>query len=365
MPPLDTGSVTHGLRLVEAGSRPEPSASAYSNVGAYLKAVREHQGLSLAELAHTTRIRKQYLSAIEDGDLSVLPSRPFATGYVRSYAQAVGVDGALAAARFRAESPDTNEPLRAPVGVKHQQVKRHPLIFVALAGVGAAVVAWNISQHAVTVAPRNGAEHVAASVVAAPAPHRAGSIVLGSAQPAPADQTTPVPYVTPGLAPVTPEAAQPAAPPNPAVLLLPVERGAGAPPINFAQKGAIYGAPPSGGRTVLLQASKAASLIVRGPGGAVYFARQLNTGEAYRAPSGQGLTVETTHPAGFNLYIDGKLQGHLVANSTNLDKAAPPPAPPPVVAATPAGAAPVTAAPVAAAPAAPVAVAPAAPAPVQ
>jgi DNA-binding XRE family transcriptional regulator len=349
MPPLDTGSVTHGLRLVEAGSRPEPSANAFSNVGAYLKAVREHQGLSLAELAHTTRIRKQYLSAIEDGDLSVLPSRPFATGYVRAYAQAVGVDGALAAARFRAESPDTNEPLRAPVGVKHQQVKRHPLIFVALAGVGAAVVVWNISQHAVTVAPRNGPEHVAATVLAAPAPHRAGAIVLGAAQPAPADQTTPVPYVTPGLAPQAPEAAQPVTPPNPGVLLLPVESGPGAPPHNFAQKGAIYGAPPMG-RTVLLQASKAGSLIVRGPSGAVYFARQLAPGEAYRAPSGQGLTVETSHPAGFNLYVDGKLQGRLVANSTSIDKAAPPPPPP---------------APLAAAPVEAVLSAPAAPAPAQ
>jgi len=337
MAPLDTGSVTHTLRLVDPiAKRAEPVSADFQTIGAYLKAVREFHGKSLAALANETRIRKLYLSAIEDGDLSPLPSRPFSIGYVRAYAQALGLDGDRAAARFKAEAPDTSEPLRAPSGVQHQQVKRSPFIFAALLVVGLAVVTWNITQHAVTVAPRDhltGAPAAAAN--AAPAPAPTGPIALGAAQPAPADQTTPVPYITPGLAAAAPEAAETAPAPKTGVLLAAVQPGPAAPPKVFEQKGAIYGAPPTG-PTVLLQAGKAGSLIVRGASGAVYFARQLAPGEAYRAPLGQGLTVETSHPAAFHLYVGGQLKGSLVANSTPLDKASPPPAPPAAPVAAPA-----------------------------
>ena len=349
MPPLDTGSVTHALRLVDPlGHRPLPAGSDFANVGAYLKAMREHRGLSLSELSERTRIRKTYLSALEDGDLSSLPSRPFATGYVRAYAQAVGLDGDLAAARFRAESPDTSEPFRPPVGVQHEQVKRHPAIFIGLGVVVAAVVGWNISQRAVTVAPRGVTTTAAPPPVAGPAPAPTGPITLGESQPAPADQTTPAPYITPGLGP-----ADPAPPPTAATrtLIPPGPAGPGLPSPVFSTKAAVYGVP-AGFATVVLQAFKAGSLIVRGADGSVYFARQLEPGEAYRAPLGKGLIVEPSDPSAgrqkgaptvFQVYVGGQLKGSLAANAISIDKVVPmpvPPAPPPVaVAPTPAPAA--------------------------
>jgi cytoskeleton protein RodZ len=73
---------------------------------------------------------------------------------------------------------------------------------------------------------------------------------------------------------------------------------------------------------------------VRGPAGAVHFARQLSVGEAYRAPLGQGLSVEVTDPGAFGFYVGGALRGALVVPVTPVDRAvaesAPRPAPAPV-----------------------------------
>ena len=48
--------------------------------------------MSLRELEHVTRIRIKYLTAIEEGDVGVLQSDIQLYGFVRSYAQQVGLD---------------------------------------------------------------------------------------------------------------------------------------------------------------------------------------------------------------------------------------------------------------------------------
>ena len=63
-----------------------------SEFGDYLKHAREVHGMSLRELEHVTRIRIKYLTAIEEGDVGVLQSDIQLYGFVRSYAQQVGLD---------------------------------------------------------------------------------------------------------------------------------------------------------------------------------------------------------------------------------------------------------------------------------
>ena len=103
MAPLDTGSVTHVLRLADPfGRGGGPSPSDFETLGQSFRGIREHKGLSLAQVADATRVRRIYLSALEQGDLEPLPSRPFAIGYVRSYARVLGLDVDAAVARFKA-----------------------------------------------------------------------------------------------------------------------------------------------------------------------------------------------------------------------------------------------------------------------
>ena len=55
MAPLDTGSMTNILRLAEPPARgPAPDTADYADLGDFLRAVREHKDLSLAQLADAT-----------------------------------------------------------------------------------------------------------------------------------------------------------------------------------------------------------------------------------------------------------------------------------------------------------------------
>ncbi len=130
MAPLDTGSVTNVVRLAEPlGRGPGPLAADSPTLGAHLRAVREHKGLSLIQVAEATRVRRLYLEALERDDIAPLPSRPFAVGYVRAYGRALGLDGDAAVARFKAENPEATQALRAPLGVSFDANPRRRVIY--------------------------------------------------------------------------------------------------------------------------------------------------------------------------------------------------------------------------------------------
>ncbi len=310
------------MRLVDPlGERFGPSPADYDTIGAYLRAVREHKLLSLQQVANTTRIHKDFLRGIEEGDRSAQPARPFAIGYVRAYAQMLGIDGDAAASRFKAETPDLAEPLRNPIGVQHDdKPRRSPLIFAIIGLIVSGVVLWNVVQRTMMQEEREmPAMPAAADNAATPAP-AAGPITLGVATPAPAEQNLPVPYKTPGIdgpanKPVDPTKATAAG-----AVIQAAANPVFVPPSTFQPKGAVYGASTAAPSAVVLQAHKAASLIVRGANGAVYFARQLASGEAYRAPLGEGLSAEVSDPSAFDLYVGGEIKGVLVSQQTALDK---------------------------------------------
>lgn len=62
-------------------------------LGRILREKRESLGLSLDDVEDKTKIRKRYVEALESGDWSVLPGRVYARGFVRSYAEVLGLDG--------------------------------------------------------------------------------------------------------------------------------------------------------------------------------------------------------------------------------------------------------------------------------
>ena len=61
-------------------------------IGETLKQNREAKGLDLREIAETLRIRYDYLKALEDNTTDTLPADVYARGYLRQYAQLLGVD---------------------------------------------------------------------------------------------------------------------------------------------------------------------------------------------------------------------------------------------------------------------------------
>ncbi len=74
-------------------------------VGARLRAAREKRGVSLKQIANTTRISVMSLEALERSDLARLPGGIFTRSFVRAYAQEVGLDPDRTIQDFIAELP--------------------------------------------------------------------------------------------------------------------------------------------------------------------------------------------------------------------------------------------------------------------
>jgi len=70
------------------------------SVGEFFRQVRETKGLTIDEVASKTRIRTDFVKALEDGNFAKLPDQVFARGFVRSYARSLGLDEEDAIHRF-------------------------------------------------------------------------------------------------------------------------------------------------------------------------------------------------------------------------------------------------------------------------
>ena len=62
------------------------------NFGLHLKHERELRGVSLEEIAESTRIHIRYLEALESNEFDDMPGEVFVKGYIRSYARVIGSD---------------------------------------------------------------------------------------------------------------------------------------------------------------------------------------------------------------------------------------------------------------------------------
>ncbi|WP_420480070.1 helix-turn-helix domain-containing protein, partial [Brevundimonas sp. FT23028] len=290
-----------------------PSVTDAPTLGEGLRVARDLSGRSLAELASQTRVPARYLTALEQNDFSILPNRVFSIGYVRAYAGALGLDEQLAVERFKRESPDPSVPLQPPVGVAFEEVKRYsPRLIAGLAALVFAIVGWNVFQRvSLMQAPQP------SDIAEVPETWRLGTIPgqdvdmrLTAPQPAPPDQTIPALYVTPGLemqlTGVDPADAAAAA----AAAAAPVAKA-------FNPRGAIYGASASAS-SVVIQARKAAAIVVRMADGRVLFARQLAAGEAWRAPVNVAAVIDASDFGAFDVYLNGEHGGALTAQQTPL-----------------------------------------------
>jgi cytoskeleton protein RodZ len=95
-----------------------------TTIGQRLKAAREEQRLTLEKVFESTRIRVQYLQALEDDDLSVMPSPVQARGYLRNYAEFLGFDVSKLLDELREAS--TQKPSDLLIGPADVQIAPSP-----------------------------------------------------------------------------------------------------------------------------------------------------------------------------------------------------------------------------------------------
>jgi len=83
---MEDGKNTHNPARNE-----EPNTEA--EIGRYLEQKRKERGLSLEEVEQATKIRKRYLTGLEREDYTILPDAVYARGFLKTYANYLGLDG--------------------------------------------------------------------------------------------------------------------------------------------------------------------------------------------------------------------------------------------------------------------------------
>ena len=85
----------------------EIEQASVATVGERLRAAREEQGMSLEQLAATTRIPTRHLESLENSNWAALPAPTYSMGFAKNYAGAVGLDRAEIADQLREEMGGT------------------------------------------------------------------------------------------------------------------------------------------------------------------------------------------------------------------------------------------------------------------
>jgi cytoskeletal protein RodZ len=103
-----------------------------NSVGVWLKIAREKNGIPLDEVAKVTRIGKSYLEAIEEGDLSKLPSQAYTRGFIRLYAAHLGLSPEEALSMINASQAGSAETIPDQLS-NLEQIRRTPPVLATLA----------------------------------------------------------------------------------------------------------------------------------------------------------------------------------------------------------------------------------------
>jgi cytoskeleton protein RodZ len=326
-----------------APPRPRPRP-----VGEILRERREELELDLDRVGETLRIKPGYLAALEQGRPQDLPGPTYVIGFVRAYAQHLGLDAERVLERYKAESADvrTRPDLSFPVALGERSVPGGPVLLVALILAICGYGTW----YYLSTDERSRPERVAAVPPSLQMPSVPGSAdpdadaSTAAAKPVAADTgttnagTPASPRLSSGLFP-TPDATTPAdsagtapsppVPPAGPATAAPASTTAAGPASSASAGTARAAAPPQQVASAAPQASPAEAKTPSDAGGstagrielramadcwvqvraadqAIIFSRVLKSGETYHVPGQVGLFLRTGNAGALAITVDGK-----------------------------------------------------------
>jgi len=317
----------------------------YEGVGHSLKVVRERKGFALADISARLRIRRPYLEAIEEGRFAELPGAVYVSGFLRQYAEFLGLDPDQVLKSYQGESDGTalHRPvLNFPLPRPEERTPRLWLVVGALVLAGIAYALWyrhqetlRIGHELIEAVPSRLADLVPSPQPIAPAsppvvlppqvataPSTPAPAAAAPSSPVSAPPTSPMAAPPPAVAQapavqaptvqapaapvVTPPPVVSAAPPAATTVPQPQQAQTPAPatpPSTAVASNNNYGA--ESGR-IRLEAVAPAWIQVRGPNNEQVFTRLLNAGERYQVPDRAGLTLLTGNAGGVRIVVDGQ-----------------------------------------------------------
>jgi cytoskeleton protein RodZ len=282
--------------------------SPLETVGQDLRTARLERGDDLLSISRSLKIRTEHLEALEENRIESLPGRTYAVGFVRSYANYLGLDSNAFVARFKAEIAGRNDVAATHVDViDEDERKKLPQGWWMIAGVVVILIFYGFYQ---LVAASNRDVRVSEPppletplpIVAKPTPPvavRQVQVAAAAANPVPA-------VAAPAAAADTPSSSSPAP--------------ADTKPI---PQGTVYGQHNLNYRVVLRALQPTRLWVVDGRG-KLFLGHPLNAGDSYRVPNIVGLKLTASDAGAIEVAMDGQVLGRAgktgeVVRSLSLD----------------------------------------------
>jgi len=371
------GKVTK-LNLEEASVRPtrrlhlrdiqDDNPEPRGTTGGQMHAARLALGQDISDVAAQLRIRRDQIEAIEGGDFDALPGRAYSIGFVRSYAEYLGLDEVEMVAAFKAEfdaAKSAGPELVFPDAEEEARLPRGAFVVIGILALAALYGIWTLTVSAdriveerasgvPSVVPTTRVEPVVTPPASLPrSAVERSTETAGTANPAAADAATSttlllsdeaeaaaeptsddvlsvatadVPETPSEVAGETPgDAEQDAAAVEADVTSGDVE--ATVPPAasqpastgedqvspletgaERAWEGFVYGQQNHDSR-IFIRADAQTWVRVEDGDGNVLLSRTLRAGESYRAPNRAGMVLATRNAGALQLFVDGRPAG--------------------------------------------------------
>ena len=156
-------------------------------IGNSLREARLRRHIEFSDAEHGTKIRGKYLRALEDERFELLPSHTYIKGFLRSYAEYLGLDGQLYVDEYNSrfvigeEDAPIRSPRRVPAARSRRAERRESnIVLLALTAIGLVtalvIVAWRFGS--ADAPPVRGLNTTPAVTTTAAAPDAAGSVRL-------------------------------------------------------------------------------------------------------------------------------------------------------------------------------------------
>jgi cytoskeletal protein RodZ len=310
----------------------ETDSTGRRTIGALLRETRQSVGGDIDLIAATLRIRAEYLRAIEESRYDRLPAPVYAMGFVRAYANYLGLDGEEAVRRFKHETVDFEPPrgLSFPVPLAERSIPGGTMvlaaIILALCGYGL----WYYVSTGERARPERVSAVPASMAPPATAPPLSARTPVAPAAPTP--PATPSPAVPAPTAATPPAAPAPAAPPAaPASPSPPSAATTSAPSAGVASNAApapaavtasgasasaptatptaasdearVYGAVGEPSR-IVVNVTQDCWVQIR-DGDRILIDKVLHPGESYRVGDRTGLVMDVGNAVGLAIEVDG------------------------------------------------------------
>ena len=282
---LPGGQLVEDRQRLQPGEIPGEADQPHKSVGDDLRAARLERGDELGRVSRALRIRKDYLEAIESDCPDKLPGRAYAIGFLRSYAEYLGLDSPALVSRYKRQIAGQSEYMPQVGAAPEPEQSWFGFGWTAVAVSVAALAIYGVYEFAHSsvssgpVAPSS----VAVSAVANRARPHGQVLKQVQQQPPLADRSAGTTTSLTALAVPSGLVPQQAAVPA----------------------GQVFGAQNLNVR-LILHAHALTHVLVQDVRGRVFINRLLHPGDAYRVPNLVGLSLTTPDGGAVSLELDGR-----------------------------------------------------------